>query len=161
MELKEVKIENPGELNIIIGQAHFIKTAEDIYETLVTSVPAIKFGLAFCEASGPCLIRTEGTDEDLVKQAADNAMKIGAGHCFVLILGPGFFPVNILQALKRVPEVCNIFCATANPVSLVIAKTAQGQGILGVIDGFSPSGIETQEDKLKRRDFLKVIGYKK
>ena len=160
MELRTVKIEKPAELNIIIGQSHFIKTIEDLYEALIGSMPGIKFGIAFCEASGKCLIRTEGNDEGLTKLAADNALKIGAGHSFVIILQDAF-PVNVLQAVHRVPEVCNIFCATANPVELVIAETDQGRGILGVIDGEPPAGIESVEDISWRKDFLRKIGYKR
>lgn len=160
MELTVVRIEKPEAVNFILGQSHFIKTAEDLHEALVCSVPGIKFGLAFCEASGKCLIRWTGTDEEMIGLAKQNAQAIGAGHSFVLFLGEGFFPINILQALKRVPEVCRIFCATANPTQVVIAETEQGRGILGVVDGFSPQGIEDEDGIAWRKGFLRTIGYK-
>jgi len=138
MNLTAVKIEKPEEINFILGQSHFIKTVEDIHEALVTSVPGIKFGLAFSEASGECLVRWTGTDEAMIELAQKNAQAIGAGHSFILFLGPGFFPVNVLNAVKMVPEVCRIFCATANPVEVLVAETELGHGILGVVDGFSP-----------------------
>jgi adenosine/AMP kinase len=159
MELKLVPIENPNELNLILGQTHFIKTVEDLHEALVTAVPGIKFGLAFCEASGPTLIRRTGTDETLVDLAVKNAQAIGAGHTFILFLD-GTFPINIMHATKRVPEVCHIICATANPVQVVVAESDQGRGILGVIDGFSPKGVEGEEEIAKRKEFLRTIGYK-
>ena len=159
MELKVVPIENPEALNVILGQTHFIKTVEDLHETLVTAVPGIKFGLAFCEASGPALIRHSGTDETLADLAIRNAQAIGAGHSFVVFLD-GVFPINVLNAVKAVPEVCHIFCATANPVQVVVAQTEQGRGILGVIDGVSPKGVETPADIDKRKEFLRTIGYK-
>jgi hypothetical protein len=160
MELSLVAIEKPEPINFVLGQSHFIKTVEDIHEALVSSVPGIKFGLAFCEASGKCLIRWTGTDEEMIGLAKQNAQAIGAGHSFVLFLGEGFFPINILQALKRVPEVCRIFCATANPTQVVIAETEQGRGILGVVDGFSPQGIEDEDGIAWRKGFLRTIGYK-
>jgi len=160
MELEAVAIEKPEMINFVLGQTHFIKTVEDIHETLVTHVPGIKFGLAFCEASGKCLIRWTGTDDEMVELAKTNASAIGAGHTFILFLGEGFYPINVLNALKMVPEVCRIFCATANPVEVIIAQTEQGRGILGVIDGFSPKGIETAKDIEVRKKFLRQIGYK-
>ncbi len=159
MELKTVKIEYPEGTNIIIGQTHFIKTAEDLYEVMVNSSPQLKFGLAFSEASGPCLIRYEGNDEELKQAAIKNVEEIGAGHTFVIVLKNGF-PVNVLNAIKACREVCSIFCATANPVEVIVAQTGQGRGVLGVIDGYSPKGVETAEDIRKRREFLRKIGYK-
>ena len=159
MELKVVNIENPKELNFILGQTHFIKSVEDLHEALVTSVPGIKFGLAFNEASGPCLIRRSGTDDALVELAVNNAQNIGAGHMFIIFLD-GTFPVNVLNRIKDVPEVCHIICATANPVQIIIAESDQGRGILGVIDGYSPKGIETEADIQDRKNFLRTIGYK-
>ena len=160
MEFSTVTIEKPLEINFVLGQSHFIKTVEDVHESLVTSVPGIKFGLAFCEASGKCLVRTTGTDDELIELAVKNALAIGAGHSFILFLGDGFFPINVLNALKMVPEVCRIFCATANPTQVIIAETDQGRGILGVIDGLKPQGVETKEDVVWRKDFLRMIGYK-
>jgi adenosine/AMP kinase len=160
MEFSTISIEKPDELNFILGQTHFIKTVEDVYETLVTAVPNIKFGLAFCEASGKCLLRTSGTDLDLIDLARRNALAIGAGHSFILFLGEGYFPINVLNAIKMVPEVCHIFCATANPTQVVIVETDQGRGIMGVVDGFSPQGVEAEEDVVWRKDFLRSIGYK-
>ncbi len=160
MELKTVKVENPEELNIIIGQSHFIKTAEDIYEAMVNSVPGAKFGIAFCEASMDRLVRVEGTNEELEKLAADNAYNIGAGHTFFIVMRDAF-PINFLRDIKQVPEVCSIFCATANPVEVVVAENEQGRGILGVIDGQSPLGIEDEEGVAKRKEFLRMIGYKR
>ncbi len=159
MELKTVKIEIPEGCNIILGQTHFIKSAEDLYEVLVNSVPTMKFGLAFCEASGPCLIRVEGNDEELKKSAAKNAMDVSAGHFFIILIKDAY-PVNVLNAIKMCPEVCSIFCATANQVELVIAETGQGRGILGVVDGFRSKGIETEKDRTARKEFLRKIGYK-
>jgi len=159
MELKIVDIENPNELNFILGQTHFIKSVEDLHEALVTSVPGIKFGLAFNEASGPCLIRRSGTDDALVELAARNAQAIGTGHMFIIFLD-GSFPINVLPAIKAVPEVCHIYCASANPVQVIVAETKQGCGILGVIDGYSPKGIETEKDIEDRKNFLRTIGYK-
>ena len=160
MEFSTVTIEKPLEINFVLGQSHFIKTVEDVHETLVTSVPGIKFGLAFSEASGKCLVRTTGTDDGLIELAAKNALTIGAGHSFILFLGDGFFPINVLNALKMVPEVCRIFCATANPTQVIVAETDQGRGILGVIDGLSPQEVEANEDVVWRKEFLRMIGYK-
>jgi len=160
MELKLVQIEKPEDTNFILGQSHFIKTVEDIHETLVTHVPGIQFGLAFCEASGKCLIRWSGTNPEMIDLAKKNARTIGAGHSFILFLGSGFFPVNILGAVQAVPEVCGIFCATANPTQVILAESEQGRGILGVIDGASPLGIEGDEDIAWRKGFLRMIGYK-
>lgn len=160
MELQSVKIEKPEATNFILGQSHFIKTVEDIHEAVVTNVPGVKFGLAFCEASGKCLIRWSGTDDEMIELAKKNAQAIGAGHSFILFLGEGFYPINILNTIKNVPEVARIFCATANPVEVIIAETEQGRGILGVIDGSSPNGIEDEEGITWRKDFLRMIGYK-
>ncbi|MBN1305389.1 MAG: adenosine-specific kinase [Anaerolineales bacterium] len=160
MEISIVKIEKPETINFILGQSHFIKTVEDIHEILVSSVPGIKFGLAFCEASGACLIRWTGTDDKMIELAKKNAAAIGAGHSFIIFLGEGFFPINILKAVQNVPEVCRIFCATANPTEIVVAETDQGRGILGVIDGFSPKGTEDDEGISWRTGFLRQIGYK-
>lgn len=157
--MKLVQIEKPESVNIILGQAHFIKTVEDLYEALVGSVPGIEFGLAFCEASGPALIRIAGTDPDLIDLAALNAQEIGAGHVFLIALG-NVFPINVLNAVKRVPEVCRIFCATANPTQVVVAETDQGRGVLGVIDGSSPVGVETAGDAHERQAMLRQFGYK-
>ena len=159
MEFKTVKIDVPEGCNIIIGQTHFIKTTEDLYEALVNTVPQIKFGIGFVEASGKCLIRHEGNDEELRKLAADTAYKIGAGHTFVIFL-KNAYPINVLQRIKTVPEVCTIYCATANPIEVIIAETEQGRAIVGIIDGFKPKGIETEEDIKERREFLRKIGYK-
>ena len=159
MELKTVKIENPEHLNMILGMSHFIKTVEDVYEAVVTTVPGAKFGLAFCEASDVCLVRYAGTDDQLVELARGNAYRLAAGHCFIIFL-KNLFPINILNAVKNIPEVCSIFCATANPVEVVIAETEQGRGILGVIDGLASKGIETEADIQKRKGFLRAIGYK-
>jgi adenosine/AMP kinase len=160
MDLSAVRIEKPEEINFILGQSHFIKTVEDIHEGLVTTVPGIKFGLAFCEASGPCLIRWSGTDEVMIELAKQNAQAIGAGHSFVLFLGAGVYPVNVLNVVKAVPEVCRIFCATANPTEVLVAETGQGRGIVGVVDGFSPKGIEDEEQIAQRKGLLRMIGYK-
>ena len=160
MELLTVNIDKPETINFILGQTHFIKTVEDVHEALVGAVPGIRFGLAFCEASGKCLVRCSGTDAAMVELAQKNALALGAGHSFIVFLGEGFFPVNVLNALKTVPEVCRIFCATANPTEVVIAQTAQGRGILGVIDGASPLGAETDADVAWRKGFLRQIGYK-
>ena len=159
MELKTVKIVNPDSLNFILGQSHFIKTVEDIYEAMVTAVPSPKFGLAFCEASDKCLIRHTGTDSALIELAQKNAGALSAGHSFILFM-KDIFPINVLNALKNVPEVCRIFCATANPVEVIIAETEQGRGILGVIDGYSSKGVETQTDIGYRKDLLRKFGYK-
>jgi adenosine/AMP kinase len=160
MELLIVKIEAPQETNLILGQTHFIKSVEDLYEVLITSVPGIKFGLAFCEASANCLVRSDGNDEELRKVAQDNAYAIGAGHSFLIFMRNAY-PINVLNAIKNVQEVCNIFCATANPVEVIIAETAQGRSILGVVDGQSPKGMETSRDVADRKKFLRTIGYKK
>ena len=160
MELLSVKIEKPEPINFILGQSHFIKTVEDLHEALVTSVPGIKFGLAFCEASGKCLVRWSGTDDEMIALAKRNAQALGAGHSFLIFLQEGYFPINILNAIKAVPEVCHIYCATANPVEVMIAETEQGRGILGVIDGDSPKGVEDEEDIAWRKGFLRMIGYK-
>lgn len=160
MQLLNVKIDKPEAVNFILGQTHFIKTVEDVHEALVGAVPGIKFGLAFCEASGKCLVRLSGTDPAMVRLAEKNALALGAGHSFIVFLGEGFFPVNVLNALKLVPEVCRIFCATANPTEVVMAQTEQGRGILGVIDGASPLGVETDADVAWRKGFLRQIGYK-
>ena len=160
MEIQTVKIEKPDDTNFILGQSHFIKTVEDIHEALVGTVPGIKFGLAFCEASGKCLIRWTGTDEAMIELAKKNAQAIGAGHSFILFLGEGYFPINILNVVKNVPEVARVFCATANPTEVLVAQTGQGRGILGVVDGFSPKGFEDEEGITWRKDFLRMIGYK-
>lgn len=159
MELTTVTIEKPGDVNLILGQSHFIKTVEDLHETLVTSVPGIQFGLAFCESSGPALVRWSGTDAELAELAKRNAFALAAGHCFLILLR-GAFPINVLNAVKNVPEVCRIFCATANPVEVVLAETEQGRGILGVIDGLRSKGIEGESEIAERREFLRRIGYK-
>jgi len=159
MQIKIIKVKKPEGVNIIIGQAHFIKTVEDLYETIVSSAPNIKFGLAFCEASGACLVRCEGNDEQLKKIATENALDVGAGHSFIIVMKDAF-PINILNAIKNISEVCSIYCASANPVELVIAETEQGRGILGVVDGAKPKGVESKEDILWRKDFLRKIGYK-
>ncbi len=160
MNLISVKIDKPEDMNFILGQSHFIKTVEDAHEALVSAVPGIKFGLAFNEASGKCLVRTTGTDPALVELAAKNSLAIGAGHSFILFLGEGFYPINILNVIKNLPEVCHIFCATANPVEVIVAESDQGRGILGVIDGFTPEGAEAEEDTAWRKNFLRQIGYK-
>lgn len=160
MNLATVNIEKPETINFILGQTHFIKTVEDMHETLVSAVPGIKFGLAFSEASGKCLIRWSGTDDAMIELARKNALAISAGHSFILFLGEGFFPLNVLNAIKMVPEVCHIFCATANPTQVIIAETEQGRGILGVIDGFPLQGVEGEEDIAWRKGFLRQIGYK-
>jgi adenosine/AMP kinase len=160
MELTTLKIEKPEAINFILGQTHFIKSVEDIHEALVTAVPGIKFGLAFCEASGKCLVRWSGTDPAMIALAQKNALALGCGHSFILFLGEGFYPVNVLNTVKMVPEVCRIFCATANPVEVVVAQTEQGRGIVGVVDGFAPKGVEGDEDIAWRKGFLRQIGYK-
>jgi len=160
MQLISVKIEKPEAVNFILGQTHFIKSVEDIHESLVTAVPGIKFGLAFCEASGKCLVRWSGTDEGMIDLAQKNAAAISAGHTFIVFLGDGFYPLNVLNALKMVPEVCRIFCATANPTEVILAETEQGRGILGVVDGFAVKGIEDDAEIAWRRGFLRQIGYK-
>jgi adenosine/AMP kinase len=160
MEIVSVSIEKPEDVNFVLGMSHFIKTVEDLYETLVTNVPGIRFGVAFCEASGPALVRHTGTDEEMVDLAIKNLQAIGAGHSFIIFMAPGFFPINILNAVKQVPEVCRIFCATANPTEVIVAQTEQGRAILGVVDGFSPKGVESEEDIAHRKEFLRKIGYK-
>ncbi len=160
MNLISVKIEKPDEINFILGQSHFIKTVEDLHEALTAAVPGIKFGLAFCEASGKCLVRWSGNDAGMVELAQRNALAIGAGHSFIIFLGSGYYPINVLNLVKMIPEVCRIFCATANPVEVLVAETEQGRGILGVVDGSAPKGIEAEEDIAWRIKFLRQIGYK-
>ncbi len=155
-----VDIEKPETVNFILGQTHFIKSVEDIHEALVTAVPGVKFGLAFCEASGKCLVRWSGTDPAMVELARKNALALGAGHSFIVFLADGFYPVNVLNVLKQVPEVCRIFCASANPAQVLIAETNLGRGIAGVVDGQPPKGIETEADITWRKNFLRQIGYK-
>lgn len=160
MHLITVKIEKPEPVNFILGQSHFIKSVEDIHEALVSSVPGIRFGLAFNEASGECLVRWSGNDPALVELAQRNALNIAAGHTFILFLGEGFYPINVLNAVKMVPEVCHIFCATANPCEVVVADSELGRGILGVIDGSAPRGVEDESGIAWRKGFLRMIGYK-
>lgn len=160
MEIRSVAITFPDGANIILGQSHFIKTVEDLYEVMITSSPTIKFGLAFAEASGPCLVRRDGNDEDLESAAVKIIQDVAAGHSFAIVMTDGF-PINILNAVKSCQEVCGVYCATANPVEVVVAETAQGRGILGVIDGASPGGVEGTEDIEKRKAFLRTIGYKR
>lgn len=159
MDIKIVTIEKPAEINFILGQAHFIKTVEDIHEAIVSTVPQMKFGIAFCESSGPALVRYSGNDQKLIELAKTNALNISAGHSFIIFMENGY-PVNILNTIKNVPEVCRIFCATANPVQVIIIETEQGRGILGVVDGVKTKGIETEEDQKTRKEFLRKIGYK-
>lgn len=160
MELKNIRLSIPENCNIIFGQSHFIKTVEDLYELIITGCTPCKFGIAFCEASGPCLVRGDGNDEDLKKAAAENALALGTGHAFIILLRDAF-PINILNAVKSCPEVCRIFCATANPVEVIVVETVQGRGVLGVVDGFSPKGVETDGDIKTRNEFLRKIGYKR
>jgi len=160
MELETVQVEKPDDVSLILGQTHFIKTVEDIYEAVVTSVPGVEFGVAFCEASAECLIRSDGTDDELRGLAVKNAERIGAGHTFVLLMR-GAYPINLLPRIKSVPEVCSIFAATANALQVVVAKSEQGRGIVGVIDGESPKGVETEEQAEERKEFLRKIGYKR
>jgi adenosine/AMP kinase len=160
MELKTVRVDKPDDVNFILGQSHFIKTVEDIHEALVQAVPGIKFGLGFCEASGAMLVRWTGTDETMIELAKRNALALSAGHSFILFLGSGFFPVSVLNAIKMVPEVCRVYCATANPVEVVIAETEQGRGIMGVIDGGKSKGVEDETGIAWRKDLLRKIGYK-
>ncbi len=160
MQIVTFKIEKPDDINFVLGQSHFIKTVEDIHEAMVQSVPGIKFGLAFCESSGPALVRWSGTDDEMIELAKRNALALSAGHSFILFLGPGFFPVNVLNAVKMVSEVCRIFCATANPVEVIIAETDQGRGIMGVVDGGKSKGVEGPEGIAWRKDLLRKIGYK-
>jgi adenosine/AMP kinase len=159
MEFTTVKIETPKDCNIILGTAHFIKTVEDLYEALVNAVPNVKFGIGFCESSGPCLVRSEGNDEELKQLAAKTALALAAGHAFVIFL-KNAYPLNVMDKIKQVPEVCTVHAATANPLEVVIAETEQGRGILGVIDGFKSKGIETENDAKARKEFLRKIGYK-
>ena len=160
MELKTVPMRFPDGANVVLGQSHFIKTVEDLYEVMVSQAPGLRFGLAFAEASGPRLVRRDGTDADLVGAAVRIMTDIGAGHSFAIVMGDGF-PINVLNAVKACPEVCRIYCATANPVEVVVADTAQGRGILGVVDGESPAGEETDDDAAERVAFLRKIGYKR
>jgi len=160
MTIDTVRLAFPEDCNIIVGQSHFIKTAEDLAEIMMSSVPGVKFGLAFNEASGPCLVRTEGTDQALVKVAAEMAQAVGAGHTFYFVIGPGAYPINVLDRIKASPDTCRIFCATANPVEVLRAVTEQGAGILGVVDGSSPKGVESDADKAARRAMLRRFGYK-
>ncbi|MEN3202927.1 MAG: adenosine-specific kinase [Atribacterota bacterium] len=159
MELKVVALENPKGYNVILGQAHFIKTVEDLHEALATSSPVLKFGVAFCESSGPCLVRYSGNDEELVELAKRNALLLSAGHVFVIFLKDGY-PINVLNAVKMVPEVCRIFCASANPIEVILVETAQGRGVLGVVDGLKTKGVETEQDIAERKALLRKIGYK-
>jgi len=160
MEIHVVQIEKPEAVNFVLGQSHFIKTVEDIHEALVNAVPGIKFGLAFCEASGPCLIRVTGTDDGMIDLATRNARAIGAGHSFILFLQEGFYPVNILNVLRSVPEMVHLICATSNPTQILVSTTEQGRGILGVVDGESPKGVEGTKETAERKEFLRRIGYK-
>lgn len=159
MEFKSIKIDKPEEINLILGQAHFIKTVDDLHEALATAVPGIQFGLAFCEASGPCLIRTSGTDASLIDLATKNAFTLSAGHVFLILLR-GVYPINVLNAVKSVQEVCTIYCASSNPVEVIVAETEQGRGVMGVIDGFRPRGVETDADLRSRKELLRRVGYK-
>ncbi len=159
MEITTIRIEKPDEMNFILGHSHFIKTVEDLYEAIVQTNPSMKFGIAFCESSGPALVRSVGNDQRLIELAQKNAMNLGAGHTFIIMMENGF-PINILNAIKNVPEICRIHCATANPTEVIIAETEQGRGILGVIDGVRTKGIETEADVVKRKEFLRKIGYK-
>lgn len=160
MEIISVAIDKPEEVNFILGQSHFIKTVEDLHEILVSTVPGIKFGLAFCEASGKCLVRWSGTDPVMIELARKNALAISAGHSFIVFLAEGFYPINVLNGIKAAPEVCRIFCATANPAEVIVAETQQGRAILGVVDGYKPNGLEGDEDIAWRKGFLRMIGYK-
>ncbi|MCP3719467.1 adenosine-specific kinase [Paraburkholderia sp. CNPSo 3281] len=160
MQLSTVEIEKPEATNFILGQTHFIKSVEDLHEALYGAVPGIQFGIAFCEASGKRLVRRSGTQDALIEMATQNALRIAAGHCFIVFLGDGFFPINVLNAIKAVPEVCRIFCATANPTQVLIAETDQGRGIVGVVDGMPPLGVEAEDDVCWRKDLLRAIGYK-
>jgi hypothetical protein len=159
LEFKVVKIDPPKDCNVVLGMAHFIKTAEDLYEALVNSVPNIKFGLGFCESSGPCLVRHEGNDEELRRQAAEKAFEIGCGHSFLIYMRNAY-PLNVLDEIKKVPEVCTVYAATANLLEVIVAETAQGRGIIGVVDGSKSKGIETDADIMERRQFVRKIGYK-
>jgi len=159
LEFKIVKVEVPEDCNVVLGMAHFIKTVEDLYEAMVNAVPNIKFGIGFCESSGPCLIRHEGTDQELRQLAARKALEIGCGHSFIVFL-KNAYPINVLDNVKKVPEVCTVYAATANPLEIIIAETEQGRGIVGVVDGSKSKGIETEEDMKTRREFLRKTGYK-
>ncbi len=159
MEIKTVQIEKPADMNFILGQSHFIKTVEDLHETIVTASPSMKFGIAFCESSGPALVRLSGNDKALTELAAKNALRLSCGHAFIIFMENGF-PINILNAIKQVPEVCSIYCATANPVEVIVGESPQGRGILGVIDGITSKGIEQSGDIEQRKSFLRKIGYK-
>jgi adenosine/AMP kinase len=159
VELHAVPVEKPDDLNVIVGQSHFVKTVEDLDEALVGVGGHLRFGIAFCEASGPCLVRRSGNDEDLVKMATRNALAVGAGHVFFVFLRDGF-PVNVLNQIKQVPEVCRIFCATANPLQILVAETEAGRGVVGVVDGLPPAGVETEDDVAARKQLLRAIGYK-
>jgi hypothetical protein len=159
VKLETVKIEVPKDCNVIVGMAHFIKTVEDLYEALINSVPNIKFGIGFCESSGPCLVRFDGNDEELKSLAARHALNLGCGHCFIIFL-KNAYPINVLDKIKQVPEVCNIHAATANPLEVIVAETEQGRGIVGVVDGLKSKGIETERDIKERKEFLRKIGYK-
>ncbi len=159
MEITTVRLEIPDDCNLILGQTHFIKTAEDLYEVIATTVPQARFGIAFTEASGPCLIRTEGNSAELVQTAVENLRAIGAGHVFCILLRAAF-PINILNQVKNCPEVCSVFCATANPIEVIVAETDQGRGVMGVVDGFPPKGVESDDDRARRKEFLRKIGYK-
>ena len=159
MELKTVRIEKPADMNFILGQAHFIKTVEDLYEAIVQTAPQMKFGISFCESSGPALVRFAGNDSQLIELARQNALALSCGHAFIIFMEGGF-PINILNTVKNVPEICQVFCATANPVEVIVAESEQGRGILGVIDGVKTRGIETDTDIQFRKDFLRKIGYK-
>jgi uncharacterized protein len=159
MNIIQVRVDKPGEMNFLLGHAHFIKTVEDLYEAIVQTAPAMKFGLAFCEASGPALVRTAGNDARLTDLAAKNALAIGAGHTFIIFIEQGF-PINILNTIKNVPEVCRVYCATANPSEVIVADTGAGRAVLGVVDGMPPRGVETAADVVKRKEFLRTIGYK-
>jgi adenosine/AMP kinase len=159
LELKVIKIKKPDDVNVILGQSHFIKTVEDLYEALINNVPGIKFGLSFVESSGACKIRSEGNDPDLKKLAQENALEIGAGHSFLILL-KNAYPINVLNAIKAIPEVCTVYCASANAIEVIIAETDNGRGILGVVDGLKPKGIESNEDITWRKEFLRKIGYK-
>lgn len=160
MEFESITIKKPENINFILGQSHFIKTVEDIHEALVTTVPGIQFGLAFCEASGACLVRSSGTDKQLTDLACENAMLMGAGHSFIIMLGEGYFPINVLNTVKNIPEVCSIFCATANDTEVIVYDNGRGRGIMGVVEGEKPKGFESEGDIKWRKDFLRKIGYK-
>jgi adenosine/AMP kinase len=159
MDLHAIKIAKPDDVNVIVGQTHFIKSVEDLHEALVGAMPRIEFGLAFCEASGPALVRVSGTSDELTRRAQENALALGAGHVFVILLGNAF-PINVLNAIKAVPEVCTIFCATSNAVEVIVAETGQGRGVIGVIDGMKPQGVESETEIAERKELLRRFGYK-